>query len=126
MKIQQTYKIRREDVPEAPEWLNKIIDPINSFFEDINKLVNKNISNSDNINCEIKEFTLSTTDFPYDFNTKLIPQLVTIGFIEQVADYHVALSAAITLDWTYQNGVITIENIIGLTAGKYKIRLKVE
>lgn len=60
MKLPTIKKILREDVKDAPSWIAGVIDPINSFMENVYTALNKSITLSDNIASFVKEITYKT------------------------------------------------------------------
>lgn len=60
MKLPTIKKIMREDLKNAPDWVGRLIDPVNSFMESVYTALNKNITLYDNISSFIKEVTYKT------------------------------------------------------------------
>lgn len=60
MKLPTIKKIMREDLKSAPDWVGRLIDPVNSFMESVYTALNKNITLYDNISSFVKEVTYRT------------------------------------------------------------------
>ena len=56
MRIESTNKIYRKDIPEAPSWLDKLLDPLNRFMDSCTTALRGRLTFYDNFYCEIKEF----------------------------------------------------------------------
>lgn len=130
-------RILREDVREAPSWIEKILYPINTFFEQVYNTLNRNVGFRDNIRCQIKSFSFRTTS-AYDgtvANFTTITFLSTIpGSAEGVilldikknTDNFSAIEGDVYLQWQDINGVIEIPLIRGLAASTtYNVKVLV-
>lgn len=131
MKLPQIKKILREDIKEAPNWVNGIIGPVNTFMESVYQSLNKNITFDQNIASFIKEITYRTpstyptgveiVQFQNNLRTKPIGIIVL-----QVYDKtnYTAPPGPVYIPWIEDNGTININTITGLEADKiYTIRM---
>lgn len=130
MKLPVQKKILREDLKDAPDWINNVIGPINNFMETIYQAMNKNIDET-NTQSQIREVTVvvpSTypTMEPIKFPNTLKVR-ATGCIILQCIDRSTFLPVATSNPaWVDNNGVITISAITGLIASKtYTIRFRV-
>ncbi len=132
MKLPTIKKIVREDVKDAPSWINAIIDPINTFMENVYTALNKNITLTDNISSFVKEITYRTpSTYPNGVaNMSFVNQLrsrATGVLVMQVVDsstYEPRTCSNIA--WNESVNGIVIFTILGLEASKtYTIRLLV-
>jgi hypothetical protein len=112
-------------VPEAKDWITKILSPFNSFVENVYSAFRGQIDFDNNVRAEKREFTLNTTDFPFKFTTKFAPEMIIIGQVRVDAGSHTNLTNAPFPDWEYGNdGFVTLYTITGLTVGvDYIIKL---
>ena len=127
-------KILREDVKEAPNWIERMLWPINQFFESVFNALDKRLTLVENVRAQIKEITF-TTDASYpsvweniEFPREIpaAPQGLFVMQILQDEDNHTPITTAGHADWLDLNGVITIFHISGLTAGEtYTVRFLV-
>jgi len=124
-KIPAVKSIRIEDIsPEAPQWINNLLSPLNSFMENIYSALIKNITFQDNIACMIKDLefrTLSNYSSSQGFdiininNTlKATAQGLFIMQLYNSSDPYARITNAITPFWIDDNGIIRIEYITGL------------
>ncbi len=60
-KLPEQRRILKEDLQDAPSWIDKLISPINSFFEDLYFALNKNITFRENIAAQIREIDFETS-----------------------------------------------------------------
>lgn len=126
-------RILKEDLPEAPDWVTRLLYPLNLFFENVYNALNKNITFSENIQSEIKTLTFATnsaydgTQANFDVlkfprGLKVQPTGLLLLKIVQVEDSFTSITTAPFVNWADINGVINIYLITGLTASKtYKI-----
>ena len=56
MKIESINKIQRKDISGAPEWLDRLLEPINLFMGSVSTALRNRLSFGDNFYCETKEF----------------------------------------------------------------------
>ena len=132
MKIPPTKKILREDLKDAPKWVSGIIEPVNNFMESAYQIFNKNITDADNIACQIKELSYKTTSaYPaadiMEFQSTLKGRATGVQLL-QALDKATQTPAAgpVYVPWYDDNGVIKIYAITGLAASKtYLIRLRI-
>lgn len=132
MRLPTQKKILREDLKQAPGWIDSLIDPLNSFMESVYQALNKNITFSENIACFIKEITYTTpSTYPtmddFEFTSTLKTKAIGVQLL-QIVEKTAYLPPAnpLYVPWTENNGKIVIRSIPGLSANKtYLIRLLV-
>lgn len=134
-KLPTIKRILREDLPEAPPWIDKMLSPMNKFFEDVYNALNRNLSFVDNVTGQTKELTFETLaaydgtaanwenlEFPRTLKRK--PTGLLLMQIIQNEDNHTAIETAPYIDWLDENGTIKIYLITGLTASKsYTVKM---
>ena len=132
MKLPSQKKILREDLKDAPDWVNGIIEPVNNFMESAYQALNKNITYNENIASQIKELIVKTpSTYPVMENIEFMSTLRTKALGVQVmqvfekANYTPA-PGPVYVPWIENNGNIVIHPITGLEASKtYIVRLLV-
>ncbi len=140
-KLPIQKKILREDVKEAPSWVDRLILPINSFFETVYNALSKNITLHENIAAQIKELDFNTTagylgtaatwdelTFPktikHRANGVLLAQIVDLGPVGGELTSYRPIEGGVYLDWQESNVEIVIGLIRGLTAShSYRVTL---
>lgn len=131
MRLPSQKKILREDVKDAPNWVSGIIDPVNSFMENVYQSLNKNITLQDNIASAVKEISYKTTS-SYPSPQELVTFQNTlrtspIGIMVMQAYDKATYTPApgpVYVPWVNDNGTLTISTITGLEADKtYLVRL---
>lgn len=120
MKLPRFKSLTREDFPNQESWIERLIFPINQFFQNINTLSKNNISLKDNINCQIKEVNVVEGN-EYTIAVDIKPDMVIVGDISPTD----TLTAAPYVIWEYiGNYQIKITSIFGLdTDQEYTIKL---
>ena len=132
MKLPPISKIAREDLSEAPSWINGIITPVNIFMESVYQALNRSITDKENIACHIKELTYVTpSTYPTMPNVEFTSDLkikatgVQLLQIYEKSNY-TPPSLAVYVPWVENDGKIVIYPITGLAASKvYILRLRV-
>lgn len=123
MKLPQVQRILREDIPEAPSWIAKLLSPLNIFIDALYSGLNKNITHDENIDCQFRDlgFTTLSTYTSYDWDvisftrtTKNKAKGVILLDIRVDSDYFSPITSATSLSWQEVNGKIQIEYIAGL------------
>jgi hypothetical protein len=135
MKLPTFKRILKEDLKEAPGWIDKVIGPVNSFFESIYHALNKGLTFEENIAAQIRELSFTTTA-GYNGTVaqwKVINFQSTLGKrakglillqLTQVEAVYTPIENDICIDWQDLNGDIRIGLIRGLTASKtYQLRV---
>ncbi len=132
MKLPATKKVLREDVKDAPSWISGVIEPLNSFMENVYQALNKNITFTENINSFVKEITYTTTaGYPLADEISFTNELKTraTGVMIMQAYERTTYTPApgpVYVPWVENNGKLLISAITGLQASKsYTIRMLV-
>lgn len=132
MRLPNVQKILRQDVSEAPDWIVKVIDPFNQFFQDLYIGLSKDITFSENIASRIASVTFETSSsYPSEFTPIILPHLlrtvpegVMIMRIFEVASNYTPITNAVSLDWEPASQNIRINHVAGLEAQKrYTIKV---
>lgn len=126
MILSNIKRIRREDLPEAPAWIERVIAPFNIFVDSVYNAMNKNIEHGVNIRSFYKELEVSA--FPVTFANELPdnPKCVILAQAYKASSPIDTIGTALAVEWDYTQDGVRIKNVYGLTAGvKYKIRLLV-
>lgn len=114
-KLPRIQRIIQEDFPGRP-WLAKLIYPINQFFESIYGALANNLTVAENLNAQIKSITFTSTDVPLKFATTTLSKPTDLVLTKLSRSDSVVTTNAVTVDWSFSDNQITINNITGLTA----------
>ena len=134
-------RISKEDLPEAPKWTEKLIYPINLFFDSVYRALNGKLTVPENILAEIREINFQVRS-DYDgsdtdkwdvlsFQSRLGQRARGLQVFQllRVVDSSAftPIASGVFIDWEDENRNIKINYITGLTAGgKYLLRVKIE
>lgn len=130
MKLPTQKKILREDIKDAPPWINAVIEPVNTFMESTYQALNKNITLSENIASFIKEINY-TTPSTYPSGVEITSFMNTLRTrpvgvqILQVYDKttYIPPPGPVYVPWIEDQGDIKIYPLTGLEASKtYLVR----
>ena len=127
-KLPSLKKILREDIKEAPAWIDKLIYVLNKFMEEVYGALNKNITFTENIASDIRSISfLTKSTYPIFDIQKIANPLSTIpmGVIllkaQNVSDNQ-SIKSPLGIDWDFNEGNVRILHISGLEASmKYKL-----
>lgn len=128
-------RVLRDDIPDAPNWVDPIIGAYNIFMEQSYSLFNKNLSIGDNVTGKIVSITFTTPSdyltggfnnlrFSWEFSK--VVDTITIGKIEKYSGGTI-LSPVTVTSWSQPNSsTVTVSYIAGLAAStKYTVKLLV-
>lgn len=131
-KLPEIKRISREDLPESPDWVNNLLSPVNSFMDTVYRSLNKSLTFQDNIQGAIRdlEFRTSATYTSGDFT----PVAFSYGsgsvrpagvlLLQIRAGSGQVIKQAVTLQWSENNGTVSIDYVSGLAdSSQYFIRV---
>lgn len=132
-RLPTNQRLRREEFPEAPSWIERLIIPLNLFIEAVYSALNRNLTLQDNLACQIKELTFTTPadydsgGFPVVSFSRTLPSrvigLVVLQLLEN-SDNFTAIKNGVFVDWRDLNTTITLAYVSGLQPSRsYSIRL---
>jgi hypothetical protein len=117
-KLPTQKRIMKEEIKEAPSWVERLISPINRFMETVYNTLNKNVDFRNNIRCDIVEYQFKTTptgtfDLPIilKHNLKSRPEGVLLLEIRQVDGNYSPVNGSLSLQWRGGNQEVYIESI---------------
>lgn len=126
-KITATKKLVIEDFNDQRPWIQKLIIPINQFFEQIYFTLVSGITLKDNMKAQVFDVTLPI-DYVYTERLKLAwrlnerPTSVFIGWArEDAADP--AVIGNHSLEWVFNNGTLEVLFNGFVDTKKYNIRI---
>jgi len=114
-KLPPLKRIHQEDVPEGPKWLQKILIPINSFFQNVWQALDHGLTLQDNFDVKIVDVTFvggQVLELPNNLSRPITAILAAQSSIGgQVV-------------WRQIGDKIEISNLTGATPGvSYAVRL---
>jgi len=121
-------KILAERFPNQGQWLGGLLEPINSFFDDVVNGLNKRLTITDNFDGEIKTITANGT-YPINlaWNRASRPTDGWVTSIRRTDGSDLDTTTAVSVFWSFnQEGQVVITDLPGLddTATKqYTIRI---
>lgn len=124
-KLPDLRRILREDLgSDVPEYIDKIIGPVNSFSEAIYQALAKQITFSENISASLRTLEIVTSaTYPADFaQTEVYSGLsrradgVIILQIQNKANPYAPVTTSPFISWLDLDGNIKITHVSGLTA----------
>jgi hypothetical protein len=122
-----TKKISRADLgKDAPDWVNNLLSPLNSFIEQVYTALNKNITLPENVASQIINIEVNT---PADYSIGIFPSinfkrtlarkanLCIIGRAIEINTNSIFINGVFPT-WEDNNGTIGIKYISGLENSK--------
>lgn len=116
-------RLSREDFKDAPGWFDRLLAWLNQFVEQTAFALNGNLTFDQNIQAQIKAFSLAAgaaaanNTLTFTTTLKVFPRLLLVGSVVQRSGNYVPITSAVSVFWRYENGVVFITSITGLTAG---------
>lgn len=110
-----------EDFPSQKSWIGKMLVPLNQFMGSVYNSLNGSLELGVNIRAQVQtiEFIEGTTDLPFRFQSTIgRPRMVLIGEAADVSDTPSALTAAPFAVWSFSNGQVVLDDLIGLNSGQ--------
>lgn len=135
-KLPEYKRLTAEDYPEQVGWIGKLLVPVNRFMLAVYQAFNKQLTINENLQGQVKtNLAVTGGSFPVKFRYSLFdrlgatapqPAAVIVGKVVENKSNPAVITSAVTLDWSYDSGTITINNMTGLTAGQaYLVNLLV-
>lgn len=120
-KLPVIQQLNRQDFPEAPSWISKVLYPIQLFFTVIYGALNNQLTLQDNLSCVIKQFSIVAgpldTDNTFSFPCNLGRQPVELNAYCTNGDGNYS-PVYPQVSWNFINNQIVINGIKGLTDTK--------
>lgn len=126
-KIPLIKRLMREDYPDQKSWIERLIAPLNTFMETVSAAMDRNLTFSDNLDCQIVTVTVTTgSETVFSVKTRAKPNGLLVWKVTTMSGSDP--TAAPFPMWQYIAGSnsIKVTSWLGLSPGsKYQITLKV-
>jgi hypothetical protein len=129
-------RVRKEDIPDSPEWMDRVLYILNRFLESVVLLFTKNITFEDNIDSQDYKDVINqaalTAGYKIKVTTKKEPTSVELLNLVKTTERFTTFTEAPWVGWEYQvtenrERVIVIHYILGITSGvDYNITLRIK
>lgn len=110
-----------EDYPTQTAWIGALLYPLNLLLNTIYSNLNNGLTIGQNMLAQINTLSISgsspSTTFLWKFSGGGAPIGISAVNVVQTNGAAVAISNAVSCSWSYNAGVITINNVTGLNAG---------
>lgn len=116
--------ISREEIKEAPSWIDKLLSPLNTFMGSVYDALNRNLTFAQNIRCTIKELRFTTeadyvsadnfAELVFSTGLKVKAFGVTVQQLSKTASPSAVITAPTSIDWTERDGEIHVRFVAGL------------
>lgn len=122
MKLTSNSQFDRSDFPEAPNWISKLLYPLQLFYTQVTTAINGQLTLQDNFSCVVKQLLIQAgaadTDnvVSFPFNLGRQPVELSLHVTRQDGTYEVVYPQ---VSWNYINNSIVVNGIYGLTSGKF-------
>jgi hypothetical protein len=128
-KIPPLQRLQAQDFPKQSDWIDKLLSPINSFFEKTVTNLNKNLTIADNFLGDFKTVELDGVwPVKLAWGLSARPISVLVGNVYRSDGNSFTLSTAVQVQWQFnQSGDLQIDGITGITPSsttKYKVVLE--
>ena len=117
-------RLNREDFKDAPSWLDPMLNVLNSFMDSVYNIMDRNVSLTNNLNCQIATINVTTDNSgniaPLKLKTTIRGRAIGMSVIRVLSDDTSIQSPFIS--YTQNENIISINNVAGLNNDtKYKM-----
>lgn len=121
------HRISKEDLKDAPSWIDRLLSPLNSFMESVYSALNGKLTFGTNIQGQFKVINLvagaAATNNTFTFTHTLgsnakINGVVVVHATEVSTQAYTPVSSAVFVSWRQSGQQIVIDAITGLTNTK--------
>jgi hypothetical protein len=130
MKLPLITQLDRQDFPDAPDWITKLLYPLQLFMTSVYGALTNKLTLQDNLSCVVQQFSVvagatdaaNTFSFPCNLGRQ----------IAELNAYCTNANGSYTpvypqVSWNFINGQVVINGIKGLTSGyKYNFVVTVK
>lgn len=110
-----------EDYPTESNWIGTLLYPLNLLLTTIYSNLNNGLTIAQNLQSQINSATITgaapTTSFKWNYSQIVSPVGVSLVYIAQTNAPVSTIMSATTVAWSYAAGIVTINNVTGLTRG---------
>lgn len=113
-------RLSKEDMKEAPSWIDRLLFPLNQFLDSVYRALNRNLDFVDNVKAQKYSIQLtagaaaSNNTFKFQPTLNKAPEFLVWRVYEKNVNY-TAIGSAVWIDWYYDGDYIQISSITGLT-----------
>lgn len=113
MKLPGYRRILKADVPDSPDWLPSLLNPLNLFLERVTRIFEKGISFDDNIDCKRYKVRINTAiGLVIDLQGRKVN-----GLIITKVEPHAAFSPV----WQVEGDTLRVGPWTGIPAGDHDV-----
>jgi hypothetical protein len=118
-----SHRITREDLREAPAWIDRLLRVLNDFMRDVYNALKGTLTIGENVRGEFRTTRVLAGANPEDntfafLTTVPKPRYVGVGQVSQVDDPYSPITAAVYASWRFEDGQVIVNAITGLTNGE--------
>jgi hypothetical protein len=119
-KLPVIKRLLAEDLKAAGAWIVKLLYPLNQFMSSVYAALDHGITFQDNMLGDIKTLSIKgsnpTTEFLWSYASAPVGCFVVAAF--DTSSNPQTLTSAVTCAWSYNAGVISIDNVTGLDTSR--------
>jgi hypothetical protein len=113
-------RLVQEDFASQKSWIGLLLGPLNDFMTAVYNGLNRGLTFGENMKAQVKTLTVDNTQptfTPIEFTSTIgRPAALWVVKIEDRAGAPQVVRAPVTVDWSYSNGLVYINNVSGLTS----------
>jgi len=136
-RLPSINSLRKEDMPNSPEWIDPMLQQLNSFMSSVYHALDNDITINDNIAASLKQISFTTRS---DYSTAVVktdgfevqkianplrskPVGVLMVKIVDLVNYK-TITDPVNIHWDFLDGYINIKFITGLIdSNKYEVNV---
>lgn len=116
-------RITKEDLQDAPDWITRLLYPLNLFFDSVYNNLNKGLTFTDNILSQTINFTItagasaSANTAKFTVTMKQKPEGLLLLNATLRSNNYTPIGSAVFIEWYFDGTYINITSITGLADG---------
>lgn len=138
-KLPSIKRIVREDIPNAPQWIESLIYPLNRFMEEVYYALDRDLTIGENLKGSIRTVNFKTRN---DYSTAspkedgwevkkindplngIKPDVILVGKITNRDNFSDVITEPVTVFWDFFDNEVTLKYITGLADDtRYEVKL---
>jgi hypothetical protein len=127
-KIPSVKRLMAEDFYDQKSWIGKLLQPLNTFMEQVTLALNKRLTISDNLQAQLSKLTVTegTNEYYVKVTFTDIPQGVFVSKVRDIDSKGYDTAVGVLWDYLHETQQVKITKVFGLKdsqKGKYELTL---
>lgn len=123
-KLPSIRRLLKEDFQDAPNWLDRLLNTLNLFMENVYLALNRNLTFPENVRSQKKTFKITAgasaaaNTYEFALENTWRPEGVILMKAAQISGSYVPVTSAVFMSWRIGDANnLVIDAVTGLTNG---------